>query len=153
MSELTSSLAAETAALRDAYAALNRNDIPATVTAFDPQIEWTEPAEYPGSGTYYGHAGVTAHLSQARGSWAEGSCEPERFVVAGDKIVVFVHVRVRLKDSMEWHEGRLGDVYTFRNGKAIQMRAFADRRQALEWAGVTDSKASRPTARDRRRAP
>ena len=28
----------------------------------------------------------------------------------------------------------LGDVYTFRNGKAIQIRAFADRRQALEWA-------------------
>ena len=27
---------------------------------------------------------------------------------------------------MEWHEGRLADVYTFRNGKAIQFRAFAD---------------------------
>ena len=61
------------------------NDIPATVKAFDPQIEWTEPAEYPGGGTYHGHAGVEAHLSQSRGSWAEGSCEPERFIVADDK--------------------------------------------------------------------
>ena len=139
MGRLTPPLAAETEALRDAYAALNRNDIPAAVNAFDPQIEWTEPAEYPGGGTYHGHAGVTAHLSQARGSWAEGSCEPERFMVAGDKIIVFVHVRVRLKDNMEWHEGRLADVYTFRNGKAVQMRAFADRRQALEWAGVKTS--------------
>jgi hypothetical protein len=26
--------------------------------------------------------------------------------------------------------------WTFRNGKATQMRAFADRRQALEWVGV-----------------
>jgi ketosteroid isomerase-like protein len=43
---------------------------------------------------------------------------------------------------MEWHEGRLADVYTFRNGKAIQMRAFADRRQALEWAGVKASDAN-----------
>jgi hypothetical protein len=139
MGRLTPPLAAETEALREAYAALNRNDIPAAVNAFDPQIEWTEPAEYPGGGTYHGHAGVTAHLSQARGSWAEGSCEPERFMVAGDKIIVFVHVRVRLKDNMEWHEGRLADVYTFRNGKAVQMRAFADRRQALEWAGVKTS--------------
>ncbi len=61
---------------------------------------------------------------------------------AGDKVIVFVHVRVRLKHNMEWHEGRLADVYTFRHGKAIQMRAFADRRQALEWAGVEASDAN-----------
>src|SRR5919198_1881947 len=109
MGKLTPSLAAETEALREACAALNRNDIPATVKAFDPQIEWTEPAEYPGGGTYHGHAGVKAHLSHSRGSWAEGSCEPERFIVAGDKIIVFVHVRVRLKHSMEWIEARLAD--------------------------------------------
>ena len=142
MGELTPSLAAETEALREAYAALNRNDIPAMVNAFDPQIEWTDPAEYPGGGTYRGHADVEAHLSKAREMWAEGSCEPEQFIVAGDKIVVFVYVRVRLKHNMEWVEARLADVYTFRNGKAIQMRAFADRRQALEWAGVTASDAN-----------
>jgi ketosteroid isomerase-like protein len=51
MGKLTPPLAAETEALRKAYAALNRNDIPATVKAFDPQIEWTEPAEYPGAET------------------------------------------------------------------------------------------------------
>ena len=136
MSKITSSLEAETEALKEAYAALNRNDIPATIKVFDPQIEWTEPTEYPGGRTYHGHEGVKAHLSQARGSWADGSCEPERFIVAGDKIIVFVHVQVRLKRQMEWHEGRLAEVYTFRDGKAIQMRAFADRRQALEWAGV-----------------
>jgi uncharacterized protein len=69
--------------------------------------------------------------------WAEGSCEPERLIVAGDKIIVFVDVRARLKHEVEWREGWLADVYTFRNGKVIQMRSFPDRRQALEWAGVT----------------
>ena len=47
MGELTPSLAVETEALREAYAALNRNDIPEVVKSFDPQIEWIEPAEYP----------------------------------------------------------------------------------------------------------
>lgn len=136
MGKLTPPLAAETEALRETYAALNRNDIPAAVKAFDPQIEWTEPAEYPGAGTYRGDAIVKAHLSQARGTWAEGSCEPERFIVSGDKIIVFVYVRVRLKHETEWREGRQADVYTFRNGKVIQMRVFAGRQQALEWAGV-----------------
>ena len=79
---------------------------------------------------------------QRRSTWAEGSCEPERFIVAGDKIVVFIHVRVRLKHETEWREGRIVDVYTFRNGKAIQFRTFADRQQALEWAGVEDSDAN-----------
>jgi uncharacterized protein len=139
MGKPTPPLAAETEALREAYAALNRNDIPATVKAFDPEIEWAEPAERSAGGPYHGVAAVKAHLSQARGSWAEGTCEPERFIVADDKIVVFVYVRVRLKHNVEWNEGRLADVYTFRNGKAVHMRSFADRRQALEWAGAKAS--------------
>jgi len=139
MDMVTSPLAAEKEALKKAYAAFNRNDIPATVEALDPQIEWTEPAEFPGGGTYHGHEGVQTYLSQSRAGWAEGSSEPEQFIVAGDKIIVFVHARVRLKDSAEWHETRLADVFTFHNGKAIQMRAFANRREALEWAGVHGS--------------
>lgn len=141
MSQLTPPLTSETQALRDVYAALNRNDISAVVKAFDAEIERIEFAESPTGGTYRGRAAVEAHFSQARATWAEGSCEPERFVVAGDKIIVFVHVRVRLIHESEWREGRLADVYTFRNGKAIQMRSFADRRQALEWAGVDASEA------------
>ena len=76
MAKPTPSIGAETEALREAYAALNRNDIPAIIQAFDPQIEWTEPAEYPGGGTYHGRAAVEAHLAQSRASLAEGSCEP-----------------------------------------------------------------------------
>ena len=142
MGKLTPSLAAETQALREAYAALNRNDIPAMVQVFDPQIERIEPAGFPGSGTYRGLAAVQEHFSRARETWAEGSCEPEEFIVAGDKIIVFVYVRVRLKQETEWREGRLADVFTFRHGKAIEFRTFAEREQALVWAGVKGSGAN-----------
>jgi len=136
MDKLTPSSAVETEALREAYAALNRDDIPAFVKAFDAKIEWIELVEFPEGGTYHGLAAVKAHVSQARANWAEGSCEPERFIVAGDKLIVFANVRVRLKHESEWREGALADVYTFREGKVIQVRVFADRRQALEWAGA-----------------
>lgn len=136
MGNLIPALADETEALREAYAALNRNDVPGFVKPFDPQIEWTEPADHPGAGTYHGLARVTAHLSQARATWAEGGCEPEQFIVAGDKIIVFIYVRVRLKQEIEWREGPQADVYTFHNGKAVQVRIIADRQEALEWAGV-----------------
>lgn len=111
------------------------------VTMFDPQIEWIEPAGY-SEETYRGRAALQAHLSQARAKWAEGGCEPERFVVAGDKIVVFLHVHVRRKGRTEWVDGRHAAVYTFRNGKATEMRIIDDPQQALEWAGATASDAS-----------
>ena len=107
----TQNLAIE--ALRKAYAAFNRNDISATVEALDPRIEWTEPAEFPGGGTYHGHDAVKAYLTQSRAAWAEVTSEPERFIAGGDKIVVFVHARVRPKGSNAWQDVRLADVYYF----------------------------------------
>jgi hypothetical protein len=142
MGKLTSSLATEANALKEAYAAFNRNDIPAFVQIFDPQIEWIEPVEFPGGGTCRGLNAVQAHLARSRETWAEGSCEPERIIVAGDRIIQFIHVRVRLKEETEWREGQVTEVYTFREGKVIQVRIFADSRQALEWAGVKASEVS-----------
>ena len=131
-------LATETEALREAYAALNRNDIQGFMQIFDHEIERVEPEGFPTSGTYRGLEAVMAIFSQARSTWAEGSCEPERFLVAGDKIVVFVHVLVRLKDKTDWIDARIADVFTWRDGKATQFRTFADEHQALAWAGVDE---------------
>lgn len=125
-------------ALRGAYAAFNRGDIDAAVQPLDENIEWTEPAEFPGGGTYHGHEGVKRYLKQSRDAWAEVSSQPERFIPGGDRIVVFVHARVRPKGSNEWQDVRLADVYTMRGGKAIRMRAFGDREEALRWVGIQD---------------
>ena len=108
----------------------------------DAEIEWTEPAEFPGGGTYHGREAAKHYLTQSRAAWAEVSSEPERFITAGNRIVVFVHARVRAKGSNEWQDVRLADVYTFHDGKAIQMRAFAARREALRWVGINDSGAA-----------
>jgi ketosteroid isomerase-like protein len=136
MSEPTPSHAAEIEAVKETYAAINRNDVPAAVKAFDPQMEWIEPPDFPTPGTYRGHMEVMAHISRGRNTWAEGACEVERCIVAGDKIVAFVRARVRLKDHTEWIDGRFADVHTFRNGKVIQVRTFGQRQEALEWAGA-----------------
>jgi ketosteroid isomerase-like protein len=125
--------------LRNAYAAFNRGDISAAVSQLDAQIEWTEPESFPGGGTYHGQARVSQYLTQSRANWAEGSSEPERFIVAGDRIVVFVCARIRPQGNSEWREVRLADVYTFRNGIPAAMRAFANRNEALEWAGVKEA--------------
>ena len=132
------------ALLRAAYAAFNRNDIPAAVASLDPQIAWEEPAEFPGGGTYHGRAEVARYLTQSRAPWAEGSSQPVQFLVRGDRIVVYVRARFRLRDSATWTEVNLADVYTFHNGKPVAMRAFASRKDALAWVGLQNT--SEPSA-------
>lgn len=134
MNESRDLLSSEAQILRKAYAALNRGDVDGFVKDFDPKIERVELIDLPRGDTYRGLEAVKQHVAKGRSTWAEGGCEPERFVVSGDKVVVFVHVRVRLNGQTEWIDGRVTDVYTFRDGKVIQFRTFADERQALEWA-------------------
>ncbi len=124
-------------ALRAAYAAFNRGDIDAALAPMDANIEWSEPPEFPGGGSYHGREGVRRYLTQSRAGWAEGASEPERFITAGNRIVVFVHARIRMQGSKDWNEVRLADVYTIRGGMAVAMRAFADRQEALRWVGIS----------------
>jgi uncharacterized protein len=122
--------------LRAAYAAFNRGDIEAAVASLDPNVEWIEPPEFPGGGTYHGPAAVKGYLSQSREAWAEVVSEPERFLPGGDRIVVFVHARVRSRESAEWQDVRLADVFTFRDGKVVHMQAYANRDDAMRAVGL-----------------
>jgi uncharacterized protein len=123
-------------ALRQAYAAFNRGDIDAAVASLDPQIEWSEPPEFPGGGTYHGREGAKRYLAQSRAAWADVISEPVKFIPAGTRVVVFVHARVRPKNADQWQAVDLADVYTVRDNKIVAMRAFAKREDALIWAGV-----------------
>jgi ketosteroid isomerase-like protein len=124
------------AALRGAYAAFNRGDMTAAVEPLDAHIEWTEPAAFPRGGSYHGRDGVKQYLTQSRAAWAEVNSEPERFIIAGNRIVVFVHARVRPRGNNNWQDVSLADVYTVSNHRVIQMQAFADRQEALGWVGA-----------------
>jgi ketosteroid isomerase-like protein len=136
MRDLDQPLSSEAKILEDAYAALNRNDGAGFVKDFDPTVVRIEPDGFPSTGTYHGIEAVTKHVSEGRSTWAEGGCKPERFIVAGDKVVVALHVRVRLKDRTDWIDARIADGFTFRDGKAVGFRTFLKESEALEWAGA-----------------
>lgn len=128
----------EVDALKHFFAAVNRNDMGAITRDFDPQIVRTELEGLPAARSYRGIAEVQQCVRTGRGTWAEGSCEPEKFLINGEKVVVYVHARVRLKDATEWTGGRFADGFVFRNGKITEYHTFAERAQALEWAGIED---------------
>lgn len=122
--------------LKEVYSALNQNDIQKVLTFFDPTILRIEWEGYPSMGTFRGLEEFEAHLNQGRGTWAEGGCLPERFQVEGDKIIVYVHVKVRLKDKQDWIEGKVADAFAFKNGKIVEFRSFMKNQEALDWVGV-----------------
>ena len=131
-------MSTEIEALHQFFAAINRNDMQAIIKDFDPQIVRIEPEGFPTAGTYRGITEVQEHVAKGRGTWAEGTCQPEKFLVNRDKVVVYLHVRVRLKDSTDWIDGRFADGFVFRNGKIIQYLSFGERVDALRWAGIED---------------
>lgn len=132
-------MSAEAAALEAFFAAINRNDIEAITKDFDPQIVRVEPEGFPSAGTYRGLAEVREHVRKGRGTWAEGSCDVEKFLVNGDKVVAFLHARVRLKGATTWIDGRFADGFAFRDGKIVRYLSFAERAEALAWAGIENS--------------
>src|SRR5690349_2447135 len=129
-------MSTEIEVLHQFFAAINRNDILAIIKDFDPQIVRIEPEGFPTAGTYRGIAEVQEHVAKGRATWAEGSCEPEKFLENGDKVVVYLHARVRLKGSTEWKGGRFADGFVFRNARIIQYLSFGERADALKWAGI-----------------
>ena len=127
-----------TEALEQFFDAINRNDMQAITRDFDPEIVRIEPEGFPTAGTYRGIAQVQQHVTEGRGTWAEGTCDPEKYLQNRDKVVVYLHARVRLKGSTEWVGGRFADGFEFRNGKIVQYLSFGERAQALEWAGIEE---------------
>lgn len=124
--------------LKQFFAAINRNDMQGITKYFDPQIVRIEPEGFPTAGTYRGIAEVREHVTKGRGTWAEGTCEPEKFLTHVDKVVVYLHVWVRLKDSLDWVDGRFADGFVFRDGKITQYLSFGEWLDALKWAGIEE---------------
>ncbi len=128
----------QTVVLKEFFEAINRNDMKGVTDHFDRDIVRVEPPGFPTSGTYRGIEEVRAHIIRGRGTWAEGTCDPEKFLENGDKVVVYLHARVRLKDATEWIDGKFADGFVLRDCRIIHYQTFAERREALVWAGMDD---------------
>lgn len=111
--EISLELAKAITTPRAAYAAFNRGDFVAALKSLDPQIEWSEPQEFPGGGTYHGRDGVKHYRTQSRAARAELISKPEQVIPTDDPVVAFVHVLVRPRGSSQWQDARIADVYAF----------------------------------------
>jgi ketosteroid isomerase-like protein len=112
-----------------AYDAFARGDIDGAVADLHPDVEWTEPEDFPGGGRRHGPDAVAEYLRESRATWSEMVSEPTAHR-RGDKIVVVHRVSGRLVDGTA-ADVTVADVFTVRNGQVVKMTAYTDPAEAL----------------------
>lgn len=55
------------------------------------------------------------------------------------KVIVKVHVHVRLKGKDDWIDAYVSDAFMMRDDKIIEWHTFVDNREALVWVGLTEA--------------
>jgi uncharacterized protein len=120
------------------YENFNCGELDDAIEIFDPEIVWhTWIVPGPGGASYRGHEGVRELWSDARNVFGDFRNEPERIILAGDKVVAFVNVRGRGKESGVEVEGRIAHVHSFHGDKVVQVDSYEDRDEALRVAGLS----------------
>ena len=102
----------------------------------DPQLEYVNPSYAVESGTQHSRS----TLGKIREVYPDFRVEPERFVDAGENVVVIGVARGTSASGVE-AQWRQGYVWTVRGGRAIRFRWFNQPAEALEAVGLTDQQA------------
>jgi uncharacterized protein len=99
----------------------------------DPELEYVNPSYAVEAGTRHGRGA----LGKIRDVYPDFRLEPERFVDAGDDVVVIGTARGTAPSGVE-AQWRMGYVWTVRDGKAVRFRWFNRPEEALEAVGLHD---------------
>jgi uncharacterized protein len=99
----------------------------------DPGMEYVNPPNAVEAGTRHGRS----MLGKVREVYPDFRVEPERFLDAGEDVVVIGVARGTGASGIE-AQWRQGYVWTVRNGLAVRFRWFNDPAEALKAVGLAD---------------
>ena len=139
--------------IREFLAAFNREDYAACLDAIDPDVEWHPPPDLPNAAIANSRDALIATFQDWLGAWAGYRVVPEEIFEAGDDtVLVSAQESAHGKDSgVEVHSRRIVGLYHLRAGRIVRFKAYLDRAEALEAAGVrehADVGAYRRTSRE-----
>jgi ketosteroid isomerase-like protein len=86
---------------------------------------------------YIGHDGLRRFQRERDEVWEAFWVTPERFIDAGDKVLVLESLRARGKGSgVETTKAKSASVWTLRDGQVVHMAPYWDRDLAFKAAGL-----------------
>ncbi len=83
-----------------------------------------------------GRDAVVASFAEGAEAWETHSLRTERFVDAGDRIVVFWHEEGRGRSSGAEVHTDTAVIYTVRNDRVVDVQGYMNREHALQAAGL-----------------
>jgi ketosteroid isomerase-like protein len=125
---------------REAYDAFNRGDYESWIAHFSEDVELHDLAETPDTGVFHGHAGARKWLAKLEDAWGPGGMrlEPRGFTEGEGVVVGHVHASATGVRGGVPIEMALHIVVRLRDQKVVWMKAFLERSEALEAAGLRE---------------
>jgi ketosteroid isomerase-like protein len=104
---------------------------------WDPEAVIEEVAEFPDADVYRGHEGLVRWWTAFFEIYDDVQIEPREFIPVGDRVVVQFHQSLRSHEGVEL-EHDVTNVWTLRDGKAVHVKGFRNRDEALRSVGLGD---------------
>jgi ketosteroid isomerase-like protein len=101
-------------------------------------VEWVNPQEAVEPGTRRGVDEFNRALASIFDAWDEVRFETERVMGSGDDVVALGRLRIHIHGPGMEVVTPHGQVWTFRDGRAVRMRWFNTHRETLEAAGLRE---------------
>jgi uncharacterized protein len=124
--------------LRDFYDAINGDDVESAVRLCDPDVQVYLNPDVVAALPARGRKAVGQYLRAWFDSWDAYFARPDDFKQLGDQVVVMVQLRARGRGSRFDIEEEMADVFTFADGKIVELRLYVDPGVALHVAGITE---------------
>jgi len=117
--------------LRNAYAAFN-SGAGLDWSLIDPSIEHDQTKGLFLDGVFYGPEGVRAALEEVESDWEGLSYELVEVVQLGDRVLVLLRMRARVRDSQAELDAQVAHVWEFRDGRAVRWDVYGDHASARQ---------------------
>jgi ketosteroid isomerase-like protein len=115
------------------------NALAAALAVLDPDIEWHGTVGgLDENQVAHGYEELARAFAENFEAWEKLVLETERYIDAGDKVVVFWHEVARSRHSEQEMETNTAVVYAVRDGRVVEARGYMDRAEALEAVGLSD---------------
>jgi ketosteroid isomerase-like protein len=124
--------------VRRMYDAYAEGDFATTLSYFDPEVAFSQPALEPGAGTFYGHEGMGHAMDKWTGAWTDYRVQVEDLTDLGEHVLAATRHHGRGKHSGVQVDQRIFQVLTLRNGKIVQLRMYYGRADALKAVGLEE---------------
>jgi ketosteroid isomerase-like protein len=131
--------------VREIFKAFNSEDIELilalTHTGFELEVPPAISAE---PDIYRGHHGMRRYWESFQDAMDEIRIQPERLCVAGEAVVVAMHLTAKGRRTAIAVEQRTAGVWTICDGKVLRVRAYASFPEALKAAGLSGDGTANP---------